>query len=281
MVDKTTFTVNAANLTMRIQQAEMYLKEFENEVKRANGASGIFRSKEDALSRIMILNEFAPDDPRVKELFDRAVNAGLLKKDYQPAPGVERYQLKVIAIAINAIMKFSFRDKWCHFVEQWGEEINRCMVPLTKGAAINQIVRLYPEVPLWEKIIPENEGKTLRNDYSEEQAKKLFTGLMRKGYLGHHTSLESFLSILGMGQAPFTPINWIDRGYNSLIYFAKEAFGTLNPDILLRLCDCFTCNGKQINHSSLKSRSSYVYRNKDQWDFVPVIDGIIARARKK
>ena len=39
MVDKTTFTVNAANLTMRIQQAEMYLKEFENEVKRANGAS--------------------------------------------------------------------------------------------------------------------------------------------------------------------------------------------------------------------------------------------------
>ena len=32
MVDKTTFTVNETNLTMRIQQAEMYLKEFENEV---------------------------------------------------------------------------------------------------------------------------------------------------------------------------------------------------------------------------------------------------------
>ena len=204
-----------------------------------------------------------------------------LTLDYQPAPGVERYQLKVIATAINAIMKFSFRDKWCHFVEQWGEDINRCMIPLTKGAAINQIVRLYPEVPLWEKIIPENEGKALRNDFSEDQAKKLFTGLMRKGYLGHHTSFESFLSILGIGQAPFTPINWIDRGYNSLIYFAKEAFGALNPDILLRLCDCFTCNGKQINHSSLKSRSSYVFRNKDQWEFVPVIDGIIAKARKK
>ena len=69
MVDKTTFTVNASNLTMRIQQAEMYLKEFENEVKRANGATGIFRSKEDALSRIKILNEFAPDDPRIQDLF--------------------------------------------------------------------------------------------------------------------------------------------------------------------------------------------------------------------
>ncbi len=72
MVDKTIFSVNADNLSMRIGQAEMYLKEFENEVKRANGATGIFRSKEDALSRIMILNEFAPDDPRVKNLFERA-----------------------------------------------------------------------------------------------------------------------------------------------------------------------------------------------------------------
>ena len=72
MVDKTTFTVNADNLTLRIGQAEMYLKEFENEVKRANGATGMFRSKEDALSRIMILNEFAPNDSRVKALFERA-----------------------------------------------------------------------------------------------------------------------------------------------------------------------------------------------------------------
>ena len=75
MVDKTTFTVDRTNLTMRIQQAEMYLKEFENEVKRANGATGVFRSKEDALSRIMILNEFAPDDERVKGLFERATSS--------------------------------------------------------------------------------------------------------------------------------------------------------------------------------------------------------------
>ena len=72
MVDKTIFSVNDSNLTMRIQQAEVYLKEFEAEVRRANGATGIFRSKEDALGRIKILQEFAPNDPRVKEMFDRA-----------------------------------------------------------------------------------------------------------------------------------------------------------------------------------------------------------------
>lgn len=50
----------------------MYLKEFEDEVRRANGATGVFRSKEDALSRVMILNEFDPNEPRIKALFERA-----------------------------------------------------------------------------------------------------------------------------------------------------------------------------------------------------------------
>ena len=53
MIDKTLFNVNDSNLSMRIGQAEMYLKEFEKEVERAQGASGIFRSKEDALGRII------------------------------------------------------------------------------------------------------------------------------------------------------------------------------------------------------------------------------------
>ena len=34
MVDNTTFSVNSTNLDMRIGQAEIYLKEFENEVKK-------------------------------------------------------------------------------------------------------------------------------------------------------------------------------------------------------------------------------------------------------
>ena len=72
MVDRTTFNVNETNLSMRIGQAEMFLREFENEVKRANGATGVFRSKDDALSRIKLLHEFAPDDPRVRDMFERA-----------------------------------------------------------------------------------------------------------------------------------------------------------------------------------------------------------------
>ena len=93
MIDATVFSVNSTNLTMRIQQAEIYLKEFENEVRRANGATGIFRSKEDALGRIKILQEFAPSDPRVADLFERAKRClmGALGNFFDVSPDMTVY----------------------------------------------------------------------------------------------------------------------------------------------------------------------------------------------
>lgn len=72
MFDGSVFTVNEANLASRIGQAKFYLEEYEKEVARAQGANRNFQSKEDALGRIKILVEFAPNDPRVQELFARA-----------------------------------------------------------------------------------------------------------------------------------------------------------------------------------------------------------------
>lgn len=73
MFDSSVFTINESNLSSRIGQAEFYLKEYEAEVARAQGASNqTFRNKEDALGRIKALVEFAPDDARVQSLFARA-----------------------------------------------------------------------------------------------------------------------------------------------------------------------------------------------------------------
>lgn len=73
MFDSSVFTVDEATLNTRIAQATHYLEEYEKEVERAQGAAGYsFRSKEDALGRIKILVEFAPDDERVMNLFARA-----------------------------------------------------------------------------------------------------------------------------------------------------------------------------------------------------------------
>ncbi len=73
MFDSSVFNIDSTNLSTRISQAAHYLEEYEKEVARAQGAADqIFRSKDDALGRIKLLVEFAPDDERVKELFARA-----------------------------------------------------------------------------------------------------------------------------------------------------------------------------------------------------------------
>ncbi len=56
-----------------VDKANYFLKEFEKEVDRAQGASNTrFFHKIDALTRIKQLNEQYPDDPRVKDLMKRA-----------------------------------------------------------------------------------------------------------------------------------------------------------------------------------------------------------------
>jgi len=73
MFDSSVFEITASNLNSRITQATHYLEEYEKEVARAQGAAGYtFRNKEDALGRIKMLMEFAPNDERIQSLYDRA-----------------------------------------------------------------------------------------------------------------------------------------------------------------------------------------------------------------
>ena len=73
MFDASVFTIDESNLSSRIGQASHYLEEYEKEVARAQGAAGyVFRNKEDALGRIKLLVEFAPNDERIQALYARA-----------------------------------------------------------------------------------------------------------------------------------------------------------------------------------------------------------------
>lgn len=218
---------------------------------------------------------------KAEELLKRAVNAGFLTADYKPVPSIPRFQLKLIAICLIEILGLRHRDKWNHFEELWGTNISRVGIPLTKGRAISKVAMLYPEVNLWDKITPKNNKMVLKTDLTEEQARKLFRGLVHYGFLGPRTAPESFLAIMGLSDFPFHPINWIGNGMNSLLYFVKEVFGETNSDIHRKTCDCFTVNGQTLKYLTLKSRSSYVYRNKSKYDFILILNKIIASARKK
>lgn len=214
-------------------------------------------------------------------LLQRAVDAGLLKQDYQPRESTSRFQLKLIAICMMEILEYQHGSKWCYFEQLWEKDIARRSIPLTKGMAINRVAVLYPEVNLWGLILPKNNKLALKTDLTEEQARKLFKGLVHYGYLGTRTPVENFLSIMGFGEYPFHTVNWIATGQNSLVYFVKKVFGHKNSDLLKRMCDCFTVNGQPLNHGTIKTKSSYVDRNVDRFDFVPLLDKIIASAKKK
>lgn len=217
---------------------------------------------------------------RAQELLQRAVDAGYLDQDYLPRESTQRYQLKLIALCMIEIMGYQHGDKWNHFEDLWGVEIARRDIPLTKGVAINKIALLYPEVNLYGIIMPKSNQLALKTDMTEAQARKLFKGLIHYGYLGARTPVESFLVILGMVNYPFRPVNWIAKTQDSLVYFAKRAFGRTNSDLLRRMCDCFTVNGRRLNHQTLKTKSYNLERKLDKYDFVPVINQIIASAIK-
>lgn len=217
---------------------------------------------------------------RAQELLQRAVDSGYLDQDYTPRKSTQRFQLKLIALCMIEIMGYQHGDKWNHFEDLWEVEIARRDIPLTKGVAINKIALLYPEVNLLGLIMPKSHPAALKTDMTETQVRKLFKGLIHYGYLGPRTPVESFLVILGKGNYTFRPVNWIAMTQDSLVYFAKRAFGRTNSDLLRRMCDCFTVNGQRLNHQTLKTKSYRVERNLDRYDFVPIIDQIIASAIK-
>ena len=214
-------------------------------------------------------------------LLQRAVDARILDEDFMPAEGTKNFQLKLIAIAFNQITGCSHRDQWCHFEELWGRPVSRREVPLTKGSEIYKIIHLYPEADFSEIISPKNKKSTLTTDLTTKQATKLWHLLVRNRYVDKKTSLDDFLSILGLSYAPYTPVNWTSKGMNSLVYFIMALFRPLNNDLHRKAVDCFTYNGQSLNYGTLKSKGSYVMRFRDKMDFIDMIDGIIDRARNE
>lgn len=215
-----------------------------------------------------------------QQLLQRAVDAGFLYQDYTPRESTRRFQLKLIAICIIEILGYKHGDTWCRFEELWGVRIAAWAIPLTKGNAINKIALLYPEVNLLGLIMPKSNPAALKTDMTEAQARKLFKGLIHYGYLGPRTPVESFLVIIGMGNYPFRPVNWIAETQDSLVYLAKRIFSRTTTNLWRKICDCFTVNGRRLNHETLKTKSSKMERNLDRFDFVPVINQIIASAIK-
>ncbi len=80
------FAAPATASKSELFRTEYFLKEFEAEVKRAQGsANTMYRNKTEALSRVQALMKAYPEDPAVLALYERARTALMMSKGgYQP-----------------------------------------------------------------------------------------------------------------------------------------------------------------------------------------------------
>lgn len=215
---------------------------------------------------------------KADELFHRAYRAGLLTEDYQPKKGVQMYQLKLIAYAIIQILNLPTRDRWCRFNEQWHlseGRLSRIFIPMTKGNNIYRIVQLYPEADFNGLLAPEHKQETpFKTDLTKKQALALYNSLQLGGFIDAGTEIENFEAMLGVIRMPSSAINWTGS-YYSLVYFAKLVLMENNPKVWLLVEDWFTVDNKRLNHGTLKSKSTFLNKNKDNYVFVEVLDDIV------
>ena len=96
--------------------AEHYLSEYEKEVARAHGAKTLYRYEREALTRIRDLMRKYPDNPRVKQLYDRARKAAMRSEgDYiEITPAMIQYQKNEEELR---------RIIWSKSEQQWKERI--------------------------------------------------------------------------------------------------------------------------------------------------------------
>lgn len=229
------------------------------------------------------LEPFLAND-ETAELLGRAVKAGILDEDYQPRKSIKLYQLRLIAIAIIEIQGFKTRDKWCHFNEQWKLDeglLARTKIPLSKGNEIYRITKLYPEVDFYGILSPNIKPSELfRTKFSVEGAIELCKSLKKHDFLSKRVSEESFLAIMGLMSIPPSAIDWIGS-FDSLVFFIREAFGDLNPNMLYLTARWFTLDGNDINHGTMKTKSSRIARMPEKYGFIPLLSALISKAIAK
>lgn len=228
------------------------------------------------------LEPFLAND-ETAELLKRAVNAGILTEDYQPKKNIKMYQLKLIALAIIEIQGFKTRDRWCHFDEQWKlgtAVLARTKIPLSKGNDLYRITKLYPEVDFYKLLSATEKIELFNTHFSENGAVELCKALKKHDFLDKKTNEDTFLAIMGLRSIPPHQVNWVGS-FDSLVYFCREAFSDLTPNMLQLTARWFTLDGNDINHGTLKTKSSRVARMPEKYGFIPLLSTLISKAVTK
>lgn len=114
--------VDTSQFNKDVGFAEHFLSEYEKEVARAHGAKTLYRYEREALTRIRDLMRKYPDNPRVRQLYDRARKAAMRSEgDYiEITPAMTQYIRN--EDELRRIVWAESEKEWQSFIAQAGEK---------------------------------------------------------------------------------------------------------------------------------------------------------------
>ena len=197
---------------------------------------------------------------RVAALLQRAVDAGILDRHYQPVPQTSPLQLKVIAYAVSSLCKL--HSPYVLFEKQWhrenGKRFNTCRIPKHNTVCYEETRALYPEVD-FAGFEPVHEAATFYVPQSEEEIRAMYEDLVKYGYIAPETTFEAFGSIFDKARFE-SPVEWT-KTQRQLSYFIHQAFSRFNRKNLWIKGECwFRIGGKKPHKASLVTGFAWIKR---------------------
>ena len=197
---------------------------------------------------------------RAAALLQRAVDAGILDRHYQPVPQTSPLQLKVIAYAVSSLCKL--HSPYVLFEKQWhrenGKRFNTCRIPKHNTVCYEETRALYPEVD-FAGFEPVHEAATFYVPQSEEEIRAMYEDLVKYGYIAPETTFEAFGSIFDKARFE-SPVEWT-KTQRQLSYFIHQAFSRFNrKNLWIKGECCFRIGGKKPHKASLVTGFAWIKR---------------------
>lgn len=194
------------------------------------------------------------------ELLNRAVDAGLLDKHYQPVPDVKVLNLRLIAYEVATICKF--KRSYYLFDKQWNRtessRISTWKIPKYSDE-FNDTIALYPEVD-FTKIEPKYEILIFYVTQDENDIHVMYQNLIKHEYIAPDTMFETFKGIVGKSLFSSAYVEWI-KGQCQLAFFIHQAFNKYNDkDLWIKGVCCFNAKGKTPHKNCFTSGYSFIKR---------------------
>lgn len=176
-------------------------------------------------------------------LLQRAVEAGLLREDYQPREHTSNAQLRFLAFGIGTAMHL--KHKWKPFEHLWDKEkLSGVYLPITKSVSFEDIISLYPEVDFSKISVKydmniSNECVIMEptitdpihydSTVSVSELKNVYRNLIEFKYISDKTTLDQWL-YFGTGNeynGNLSPILW-NREVKALAMLINKALDNNN-----------------------------------------------------